>query len=94
MRSSTWGRSNITRPDLLDTTELSGFAASEPLERAILKTEPDGSITALPTAARADRYRDRFIPEDLRNPGGFMLLGSAARGSSAGHRARAARHHP
>ncbi len=64
-------------PDLLDTTELSGFAASEPLERAILKTEADGSITALPTAARADRYRDRFIPEDLRNPGGFMLLGSA-----------------
>lgn len=54
------------------------YAAAPPIERRILRIETrDGQTitTPLPTAARADHYRDRFIPEDLRNPGGFMLLG-------------------
>lgn len=68
-------------PDLvehnLDTATLS-FEAAPPIERSILRTDRrDGqpAITALPTAARAARYADRFVPEDLRNPGGLMLLG-------------------
>jgi len=54
------------------------YAAAQPIERRILRIETRGGetiTTPLPTAARADRYRDRFVPEDLRNPGGFMLLG-------------------
>ncbi len=54
------------------------YAAAPPIERRILRHDTRGGqtiTTALPTAARTERYRDRFIPEDLRNPGGFMLLG-------------------
>jgi len=56
------------------------YAASPPRERSILRTETRNGqaiATSLPTAARASRYRDRFIPEDRGNPGGFMLLGWA-----------------
>jgi murein DD-endopeptidase MepM/ murein hydrolase activator NlpD len=56
------------------------YTASPPRERSILRTEMrDGQTinTPLPTAARATRYRDRFVPEDKGNPGGFMLLGWA-----------------
>jgi murein DD-endopeptidase MepM/ murein hydrolase activator NlpD len=56
------------------------FTASPPRERSILRVEMQGGqtiTTSLPTAARASRYRDRFIPEDKGNPGGFMLLGWA-----------------
>jgi murein DD-endopeptidase MepM/ murein hydrolase activator NlpD len=73
-------------PDLLETgltIHGDSYAESSPAERAILKTAPDGTVTVLPTAARSDRYRDRFIPEDLRNPGGFMLLGWTAADSLA-----------
>ncbi|MBN1564834.1 MAG: M23 family metallopeptidase, partial [Anaerolineae bacterium] len=45
-----------------------------PFERAIIRHAGSQTLT-LPTAARTARYRDRFIPEDLHNPGGFMLLG-------------------
>jgi murein DD-endopeptidase MepM/ murein hydrolase activator NlpD len=65
-------------PDLLENGPTPGgatYTASAPAERAILKTAPDDSVIALPTAARAERYRDRFIPEDVKNPGGFALLG-------------------
>jgi murein DD-endopeptidase MepM/ murein hydrolase activator NlpD len=53
------------------------YRAARPIERGILRTDSSGgtSTTLLPTAARAARYRPRFIPEDLGNPGGFMLLG-------------------
>lgn len=67
-------------PDLIETGwSLRGttYTAAPPVERSVIKTAPDGTITALPTAARHEHYRDRFIPEDLRNPGGFMLLGWA-----------------
>jgi murein DD-endopeptidase MepM/ murein hydrolase activator NlpD len=67
-------------PDLVEQTLTIGgitFAESPPVERSILRTGSDTGTTALPTAARAARYRDRFIPEDLGNPGGFMLLGWA-----------------
>lgn len=53
------------------------FSAAPPEERSILR-DSGGGITPLPTAARSARYRDRFVPEDLRNPGGLMLLGWAA----------------
>ena len=53
------------------------FSAAPPEERSILR-ESGGTITPLPTAARSPRYGDRFVPEDLRNPGGLMLLGWAA----------------
>jgi murein DD-endopeptidase MepM/ murein hydrolase activator NlpD len=65
-------------PDLIEsdlTVRGATYAASDPAERAILQTAPGGIVIALPTAARAERYRDRFIPEDLKNPGGFALLG-------------------
>jgi murein DD-endopeptidase MepM/ murein hydrolase activator NlpD len=67
-------------PDLVETNLTAGeasYAEAPPIERAILKTAQDGTVTALPTAARTTRYRDRFIPEDLGNPGGLMLLGWA-----------------
>jgi murein DD-endopeptidase MepM/ murein hydrolase activator NlpD len=69
------------------------YAASPPRERSILRTETRNGqaiTTSLPTAARATRYRDRFIPEDRGNPGGFMLLGWA-RGSDLPDVARALR---
>ena len=50
------------------------FEPAPPVERAIMRYEGSQAIT-LPTAAHTDRYRDRFLPEDLSNPGGFMLLG-------------------
>jgi murein DD-endopeptidase MepM/ murein hydrolase activator NlpD len=50
------------------------FEAAPPVERTIIRRE-GGQSVALPTAARTERFRDRFIPEDLSNPGGFMLLG-------------------
>jgi murein DD-endopeptidase MepM/ murein hydrolase activator NlpD len=65
-------------PDLVETDLVAGgasYAEAPPVERAILKTAQDGTVSALPTAARTTRYRDRFIPEDLGNPGGLMLLG-------------------
>jgi murein DD-endopeptidase MepM/ murein hydrolase activator NlpD len=63
--------------EAIGTARGAQYAESPPVERSILKTAPDGTVTALPTAARSERYRDRFIPEDLGNPGGFMLLGWA-----------------
>jgi murein DD-endopeptidase MepM/ murein hydrolase activator NlpD len=54
------------------------YTPARPIERSILRIETHAgqtTTTPLPTAARTDHYRDRFIPEDLRNPGGFMLLG-------------------
>lgn len=58
------------------TTHGIRYTAAPPETRAILAQPLDGNATVtLPTAARDARYRDRFIPEDLRNPGGFMLLG-------------------
>jgi len=65
-------------PDLIEhnlTWDGTRFAASDPSKRAILRTDPQHQLTLLPTAAHAARYADRFAPEDLRNPGGFMLLG-------------------
>jgi murein DD-endopeptidase MepM/ murein hydrolase activator NlpD len=68
-------------PDLIEHDLVWGalsYAASPPVERSILRTETRGGqtiTTPLPTAARTTRYRDRFIPEDLKNPGGFALLG-------------------
>jgi murein DD-endopeptidase MepM/ murein hydrolase activator NlpD len=56
------------------------YTASPPRERSILRTETRNGqtiTTPLPTAARATRYRDRFLPEDKGNPGGFTLLGWA-----------------
>jgi murein DD-endopeptidase MepM/ murein hydrolase activator NlpD len=80
--SSVWlGPLEHFAPDLIDPVPDSGlvrYAASEPAERAILRTDTrTGTRSALPTAARTDRYTDRFVPEDRRNPGGFMLLGWA-----------------
>ena len=71
-------------PDLLDPLPDFGplrYEAALPAQRAILRRETTGDQTTtitLPTAAHAARYRDRFVPEDLSNPGGFMLLGMAA----------------
>ncbi len=71
-------------PDMLDPLPDSGplrYEAAPPIQRAILRHEITGDQTTtltLPTAARAARYRDRFVPEDLGNPGGFLLLGMAA----------------
>jgi len=66
-------------PDLITPGDRVGpytFAASPPVQRRIIRTGPDGGRLALPSAARAARYRVRFAPEDLGNPGGFALLGS------------------
>ncbi len=52
------------------------YSAAPPIERSILRSDSSGSLP-LPTAARSARYRDRFVPEDLNNPGGLMLLGWA-----------------
>lgn len=54
------------------------FRAAAPRQRRVERIEMrDGQPQSvlLPTAARGPRYRDRFIPEDLGNPGGFALLG-------------------
>jgi murein DD-endopeptidase MepM/ murein hydrolase activator NlpD len=64
-------------PDLIQhdlTWGSVSFEAAPPLDRAIIRREGSRTVS-LPTAARTESYRDRFIPEDLRNPGGFMLLG-------------------
>lgn len=63
---------NLLRHDL--TWGSVTIEAAPPHDRALIRRE-DGRETRLPTAARAVRYRDRFVPEDLGNPGGFMLLG-------------------
>ena len=55
------------------------YRAGPPAARVIRVSEGDTAIASLPSAAHSPRYRVRFIPEDLRNPGGWMLLGSAER---------------
>jgi murein DD-endopeptidase MepM/ murein hydrolase activator NlpD len=68
-------------PDLIHhdlTWRTITFSPAPPVERGIVRTDAQtGNTLVLPTAARTERYRDRFLPEDLGNPGGFMLLGWA-----------------
>ncbi len=69
-------------PALIEHGSLPGGAtlalAPRPRVRLVLRSDPTTGITrALPTAAHAARYHDRFLPEDLGNPGGLMLLGWA-----------------
>ncbi|MCD4686574.1 MAG: hypothetical protein K8S97_11625, partial [Anaerolineae bacterium] len=51
--------------------------ASDPVDRRIVLDHGDGNVTVRDSAALSARYLDRFIPEDVRNPGGWLLLGSA-----------------
>lgn len=64
----------MVRPPVIPEGTLS---LSAPVDRRILLDHGNGSVTARDSAALSARYRDRFIPEDIRNPGGWMLLGSA-----------------
>jgi len=71
-------------PDLLDHDLARAglhYTLSDPAARAVLRHDARGETPVsrpLPTAARTARYAERFRPEDLRNPGGFALLGWAA----------------
>lgn len=68
-------------PGLVDPLPTGGpvtYALTPPAERHIVRTEgrDSGPVeTRLPGPARSDRFRDRFLPEDLGNPGGWLLLG-------------------
>ncbi|MBN2303380.1 MAG: hypothetical protein JXQ72_02810, partial [Anaerolineae bacterium] len=68
-------------PDLVAPVPADDYTLSPPVERTILYTDPrtgPGIDTAirLTSAARVDRYRARFLPDDLGNPGGWLLLGT------------------
>lgn len=67
------------RPDAEGALALDGlhYRLSAPAARTIRVEQQGTAIASLPMAAHSPRYRMRFLPEDLRNPGGLLLLGWA-----------------